>query len=108
LADFHSRLSDFELLKAQIIGLSIDPVEKAKRTVDRHKLSFPVAYGVDARAFSRATGALYDAGKGFLHATGFILDPEGKVANAVYSSGPIGRLTPQDCLTYIAYLTSKR
>jgi peroxiredoxin len=107
LADFQSRLPEFETLKTEIVGLSIDPIDKAKRTVDRHDLTFPVGYGVDARAFSRATGAQYDAGRGYLHAAGFVLDPDGKVANAVYSSGPIGRLTPQDCLAYIAYLASK-
>ncbi len=38
-------------------------------------------------------GHWYDPGKKFLHATGFIVKPDGVVAPAVYSTGPIGRFT---------------
>jgi len=49
------------------------------------------------------TGAFFQPEKSFLHATGFIIDPQGKVVVAVYSSGPIGRLTATDCLALLKH-----
>ncbi|NMN57648.1 hypothetical protein FHT36_001545 [Xanthobacter sp. SG618] len=42
-----------------------------------------------------------------MQTTGFLLDPEGRVVNAVYSSGPIGRLVAEDVIGMVAYLKSK-
>lgn len=64
-----------------------------------------MAYGLNARDFAAKTGAFFDEGKGYIHATGFILRPDGKIENAVYSTGPIGRLTAADTLTLIDYRT---
>ncbi len=62
-----------------------------------------MGFGLDAVNISRATGAFYDAEGGFLHAAGFIVSPDGKIALAVYSSGPLGRLTSQDSLGWIKF-----
>jgi hypothetical protein len=75
--------------------------------VERKKLTFPIAYGLDARAFAAATGAFFDDVKGYIHATGFILRPDGKVDEAVYSTGPIGRFVSADVLFLIDYRTKK-
>ena len=37
---------------------------------------------------------------------GFVLDPAGKVVVSVYSSGAIGRLTPEDVVGLVHTLTS--
>ena len=37
----------------------------------------------------------------FFQSTGFILDPDGTICLAVYSSGPIGRLSPTDVLGFV-------
>ncbi len=39
----------------------------------------------------------------FLHATGFLLHPDGHVVNAVYSTGPIGRFTANDVLKKVVF-----
>jgi len=62
-----------------------------------------MAYEVNARDFAGKIGAFFDEGKGYIHATGFILRPDGKIENVVYSTGPIGRLTAADTLTLIDY-----
>jgi hypothetical protein len=36
-----------------------------------------------------------------------LLAPDGKILNAVYSSGPIGRLVAEDVIGMITYLRSK-
>jgi hypothetical protein len=36
-----------------------------------------------------------------------LLAPDGKILNAVYSSGPLGRLVAEDVIGMVAYLKSK-
>jgi hypothetical protein len=71
--------------------------------VERNKLTFAMAYGIDAKEFANMTGAFYESKKGFLHATSFIIKPDGSVGDAVYSTGPIGRLTATDTLMLIDF-----
>jgi len=66
-------------------------------------LTFPVAYELDALEVSRLTGAYFPDDKNYLHATGFLLDRNGTIRVAVYSSGAIGRLTAQDSLGLIEH-----
>jgi hypothetical protein len=75
--------------------------------VERKKLTFPIAYGLDARAFAAATGAFFDDVTGYIHAAGFILRPDGIIDEAVYSTGPIGRFTSADALFMIDYRSKK-
>lgn len=82
----------------------MDNLENAQKMVERHKLTFPLAYGMDAKGFANMTGAFYDEKKLFLHATGFIIRPDGTIEGAVYSTGPIGRLVAADTLMLIDYL----
>ena len=42
----------------------------------------------------------------FLHPSGFVLRPDGSIAQLVQSSGPIGRLTAGDTLGLIEYYKS--
>ena len=85
-----------------MIAISVDTLEQAAGTVKENGLTFPVGYGLDGPAFAAKAGAFYHPEKGHLHATGFILDPEGRVANAVYSTGPVGRLITADCIGVIS------
>lgn len=87
----------------KLIAASVDKIEDAQKTVERHKLIFRVAYGLSASAFSHRTGAFFDEEKGYLQATGFVIAPEGTIATAVYSTGAIGRLTAADTLGMIDY-----
>ena len=82
-------------------------MERAKETVDRIGLTYPVAYGMDAEAISRITGAYYDTNKKFIHATGFLIRPDNTIEVVCYSSGPIGRFVAQDVLRLVRFYKSK-
>lgn len=101
-------MAEFSEQSITVIGASVDILDNAQRTGSRHQLTFPLAYGLDAKKISLLTGASYDEENGYLHATGFILDPEGTVAVAVYSTGAIGRLLAKDSLGWISYLSKKK
>ncbi len=94
-------MADFEKRGIRIIAASSDPEEEAAKTVEKYGLTFAVGYGLIPAKVSSTTGAFYHPEKNFLHATGFIVSPEGKIENAVYSSRSIGRLTAKDCLAFI-------
>ena len=103
MADFQQHLAEFTARGVKIVGASVDGEDEAKKTIERTKLTFPIAYGMDAKNFSAQTGAFFEPEKGYLHAAGFILAPDGKVAAAVYSTGPVGRYVAADCLGLVEY-----
>ena len=67
---------------------SVDPVEKARETVEN--LVSPTLSGMACAAeeISRITGAYYDIDKKFVHATGFLIRPDNTIEVACYSSAP--------------------
>ena len=89
---------------ARVVSLSVDDEATTLKLIAKHGLTFPVGHSADGAAVSAATGAFVDPQGGFLQATGFILDPDGKVLISVYSSGAIGRLAPDDVAGMITYL----
>ncbi|MBW1882175.1 MAG: redoxin domain-containing protein [Deltaproteobacteria bacterium] len=108
MANYAEQMAEFASRDVKVIAASVDPLGLAEQLSSKLDLDFRLGYGLDKEEIASATGAFYEAkgnfeaGRaGFLHATGFILDDEGKVRLALYSTGAIGRLTPQDCLGYI-------
>lgn len=100
-------MADFDQAGITIVAASVDSVEDARQTATTHGLSFPVAWGLDARSVAARTGAFFEPGKGFLHATGFVIDPGGRVAAALYSTGPVGRYAPADCLGLVRAMSGE-
>ena len=88
----------------KVVALSVDGRETTAETVAKHKLTFPVGYGADARAVASATGAFVNEEPLHLQSTGFVLDPRGRVVVSVYSSGAIGRLVPDDVVGLVRYI----
>lgn len=88
----------------RVVALSVDDEATTAVLVERLGLTMPIGYGADAAAISAVTGAFVDSEGGFLQSTGFLLDPSGKVAVSVYSSGAIGRLVPEDVVGMLGYL----
>ena len=107
LADFQSLIKEFESEQIAVIAGSVDPVEKARETVEKLGLTYPVWYGMDAEEVSRITGAYYDTNKKFIHATGFLIRPDNTIEVACYSTGPIGRFVPQDVLKLVKFYKSR-
>ena len=91
----------------KVVALSVDDEATTKATIEKHRLSFPVGHSADVDGVAAITGAYTNQSPRYLQTTGFLLTPDGKVANAVYSSGPIGRLVADDVIGMVTYLKSK-
>ncbi len=71
--------------------------------VDRHTLTFPVLYGLNARETMATIGGYINEEPLFLHPSGFILRPNGTIVLLVQSSGALGRLVANDTVGLIQH-----
>jgi peroxiredoxin len=104
LLDFQRARAHLNERGAEVVALSVDSLEQARQTVERHRISFPVLSGLDAHQVEQAIGASINEDPLSLQATGFVLRPDGTVAVAVYSSSAIGRLVAADTINLLKYL----
>jgi len=102
LADYQSRLGELESRNARLIAASVDSKEDAQTLVEMLGLTFSMGYGLDFMDFAEKTGAFYEVRRSIIHATSFILRRDGTVAHAVYATGPIGRLSVDDCIRILS------
>lgn len=91
----------------KVLALSVDNEPTTAGTIEKLKLSFPVGHSADADKVASITGAYTNESPRYLQATGFLLAPDARILNAVYSSGPLGRLVAEDVIGMVAYLKSK-
>ena len=110
----NAQLAAFERLSAKLVevgakaaAFSVDDEATTSALVAKHGIRYPVGFGADADAIVAATGAYVNDNPRYLQSTGFVLAPDGKVVTAVYSSGAIGRLIPEDVAGLVAYIKSK-
>jgi len=68
--------------------------------VEKHNIGFPVVYGLDVRKEAEKIDAYFDSENGYFQPANFILR-DGKVVQATYSSGPLGRLQAEQVLMLI-------
>ena len=100
-----------ELLAAcdiAIVALSVDDEATTKALIEKLHLSFPVGFGANAENIRAVTGAYVAEGSAYLQSTGFVLDRCGRILTAVYSSGAIGRLVPNDVVGLVTYVEAHR
>ncbi len=90
----------------KVVALSVDDEATTRGTIEKFKLSFLVGHSADADKVASITGAYTNESPRYLQATGFLLAPNGKILNAVYSSGPLGRVA-EDVIGMVDYLKSK-
>lgn len=107
LAGFQRASEKLAEAGVKVVALSVDNEATTRSTIEKFKLSFPVGHSADADKVASITGAYTNESPRYLQATGFLLAPEGKILNAVYSSGPLGRLVAEDVIGMVAYLKSK-
>ena len=93
------------MLGASVVGLSVDDKDTTQQLANNLQLG-PVRmlHSADPDEVSGLTGAFTEPKRGILHATGFILAPGGKVAQACYSTGPIGRITALDTMRILRFV----
>ncbi len=103
MADFQQFAERFKEIGTEVVALSVDSEEDAKKMVDRHKLTYPVIRGLDARETMATIGGYINEEPLYLHPSGFILRPDGTIVMLVQSSGAIGRLVANDTITLIQH-----
>jgi alkyl hydroperoxide reductase subunit AhpC len=108
LADFQGSHQEFESEQIKVIAASVDPMEKARETIEKIGVTYSVGYGMIAEEIARVTGAYYEKEKQYLHATGFLLRPDKRIAVACYSTGPIGRLVARDALNLVRFYKKRK
>jgi peroxiredoxin len=52
LADFQSRISDYDNRNIKVIAASADNLEDPRKYVEKKHMTFPIAFGLDARDFT--------------------------------------------------------
>lgn len=104
LTAFHRAAERLTEVGARVVALSVDDEATTAELVAKHGIAFPVGHGADARALAETVGAFVNEDPLYVQSTGFVLDPNGNVVVSVYSSGAIGRLTPDDVIGLVRYL----
>src|SRR5215510_10162562 len=91
----------------KVVALSVDDEATTVGTIEKFKLSFPVGHSANAEKVASITGAYTNDSPRYLQTTGLLLALDGKILNAVYSSGRTGRLVAEDVIGMVTYLKSK-
>lgn len=104
LAAFQRASDTLAQLGVRVVALSSDDEETSRQLVASRRLSFPVGHSADIATVAEATGAYVNDEPHHLQSTGFVLAPDGTVVTAVYSSGAIGRLVPDDVIGLVRYI----
>ena len=107
LAGFQRASEKLAATGIKVVAWSVDDQATTAGTIEKFKLSFPVGHSADANKVASITGAYTNESPRYLQSTGFVLAPDAKILNAVYSSGPLGRLVAEDVIGMVAYLKSK-
>lgn len=84
----------------KVVAASVDTVQQTADLKAALRVGFPMYAELDRHAVAESTGAMIYEGedKQYIHGTGFLVGPDGVVANSLYSSGPIGRFTASDII----------
>lgn len=72
------------------------------------KITFPIAYGLNAERVSEITGSYYETERKFIQPANFLIRPDKTIEVASYSSGPIGRFAAGNVLGLVKFYKSKK
>lgn len=108
LAAFSRASERLAAVGISVVALSVDEEVTSKALVDKLRLGFPVGFGANAADIAALTGAFVAEDSAYLQSTGFVLDRRGRILTAVYSSGAIGRLVPDDVAGFVRYVDAHR
>lgn len=111
MVDFETNALTFRNAGITAIAASVDSVDKtAALFAGLHLRTVKVFAELDLAQVVAATGArtFESEDRAFLHATGFVIDPEDRVDMSCYASGPIGRFTASEILRMVAFRELQR
>lgn len=103
LAAFARAEDELQAAGVKVVALSVDDEQTSAGLVEKRRLTFPVAHSADVDKVADVLGSYVNDEPRYLQSTGFVLAPDGTVAVAVYSSGAIGRLLPDDVVGLVRY-----
>ena len=101
-------MDELKALKIDVVGLSVDPIDKSREVIEQSGLTFPIAYGLKVPDDADRIGSWWEQRRGIIQPSEFILDANHRVASATYSTGPIGRLKVEDAIALIGFLNSRK
>lgn len=104
LSAFQRASETLAALDIQATAFSVDDEGTSQALIDKHHLAFPVGHSANVDEVSEATGAYVNLQPRHFQSTGFVLTPNGTLLVAVYSSGAIGRLVPEDIAGLVRHL----
>jgi peroxiredoxin len=107
LADYEAKKGALDQLGVKVIALSADDAAMTSALRNKLGLTFPIGVAADVDQVAAATGAFKNMTPHHLQPASFILDPEGSVMTAVYSTHAVGRLVAADAVTFISYMKAK-
>lgn len=105
MAAFETLKEQFDKVNVSILAASVDSAEKALEV--QAALSFSILYGV-TREQANSIGSWWEEKRSFIQPSEFILNNDGKVVSATYSTGPVGRLQAEDALKMIEFEERKK
>ncbi len=88
----------------KVVAASVDSVETTAKLKEGLHVGYPMYAGLDAHAVAEATGAHIQTGdRTFMHATCFLVNPDGVIVAASYASGPLGRMWSHEVLRSVQF-----
>ncbi len=107
MADYQAHLAELDALGASVYALTTDPADKVKETIAKNGITYPILYEMDGPKTAEVLGAYYEERRNIIQPTNFILDPDHKIVNLSYASGPVGRITASDAILHIEFVKKK-
>ncbi len=102
---FNELKQEFDEVGASILAASVDTLDNASAV--QEGLDFRITHGV-TRDQAASIGSWWEDRRSIIQPSEFILGRDGSVISATYSTGPVGRLMPEDALKLIRFLEAQK
>ena len=107
LAAWQEAKAELEGLEATIYAVSTDNLEQATEVAGRG-LTFPVGYGATKEDGDKIGAWWSEDHDGYIQPSEFLLGRGGVVLGAMYASGPVGRMAPEEAVRAITTRERRR
>lgn len=104
LAAYVRAQAQLDKASIRVVALSVDDATTTRATAEKRNITFPLGHSANARMLSELVGAYMNADPEYLQSAGFVIDQAGRLLTAVYSSGAIGRLMPDDVVGFVQHM----
>lgn len=101
LRAFQRSTTRFARADIRVVALTADDEDTTSALIAKYGIGYPVGHSADVAEIAASTGAFVNLEPPYLHTTGFVLDPSGRVSLSVYSCGAFGQLIPDDVLELV-------